>query len=76
MIAGSPGRPYGFIMQDTNLVHFTTAVNTFHKPEQGEDKRQTVFLTLVRQHVTHDGKTVCSSAGATHLLTNISQNTD
>lgn len=39
MIAGSPWWPYGFMMQHADLMHFTTTVNTFHKPEQREKKK-------------------------------------
>lgn len=61
---GSPGRPYGFIMQDTDLVHFTTAVDTFHEPEQRGDRRQRgsdvstsgmmdkLFLPLRESHIS------------------------
>lgn len=38
VMAVSPWRPYGFMMQDTDLVHFTTTVSTFHKSVQKEDK--------------------------------------
>lgn len=40
VIAGSPWRPYGFIMEDADLVHFTAAVDTFHKSERGESARR------------------------------------
>lgn len=52
VIAGSPWRPYGFIMQDTDLMHFTTAVNTFHKPEQRErEKRKDGHTYNISHHV-------------------------
>jgi len=33
--AVSPHWPDGVVVQDTDLVHFATAVGTFHKPGEG-----------------------------------------
>lgn len=43
-------------MQDTDLVHFTTAVNTFHKPEREKEKKAE-YPKLMRQYGRHDGNT-------------------
>ena len=32
MRASSPHGPYGVVMQDADLVHFTTTVGAFHQP--------------------------------------------
>lgn len=58
MQGDSPCRPYGVIMQDTDLVHFTPAVGTFHKPtEKREVDRESHGLLI--PCVTH-GKSLFS----------------
>lgn len=55
---GSPCRPYGVIMQDTDLVHFTPAVGTFHKPTE---KREVDRESQVIDTMCHTWKKSLSS---------------